>query len=194
MATDLGLVRKDKATKEEALKLRDEQRREQLQKEQEEREAKTAAEWAEDKALAEQLNALHIVWQPTRCDIPDQMYTLTGLTSIRLIGMGIRRLPNVFDTRHRSVTQLILTANKLERLPPSLAALTSLTQLGLSKNRLRKLPGWFGTAFARVTDLDLSSNKLERLPDSIGEMSHLPVRWLFRASAYPVRIRCLFLR
>ena len=104
-------------------------------------------------------------------ELPDSLWKLTHLTSLKLSQNKLTSLPDLLG-QFTQLTDLNLSSNKLTSLPDSLGQLTQLTTLDLSSNKLTSLPDSLGQ-LTQLTTLDLSSNKLTSLPDSLGQLTQL---------------------
>jgi small GTP-binding protein len=72
----------------------------------------------------------------------------------------------------KNLTELNLSKNQLEPLPPEIGELKNLTELNLSRNQLETLPPEIGE-LKNLTELNLTGNQLETLPPEIGELKNL---------------------
>jgi small GTP-binding protein len=94
-------------------------------------------------------------------------------TELDLSGNGLESLPPEIGEL-KSLTKLYLSENGLENLPPEIGALKNLTTLYLWNNSLEGLPSEI-RELKSLTVLDLSGNVLESLPPEIGELESLTV-------------------
>eukprot|EP00076_Gallus_gallus_P036054 XP_025001592.1 leucine-rich repeat and calponin homology domain-containing protein 4-like [Gallus gallus] len=96
-----------------------------------------------------------------------------GLQCLELLSLS-HKLPALRASPHRQpqrLTHLNVSRNQLRSLPPALCRL-QLHVLLLSHNRLQRLPEAIG-AMAALRQLDVSCNELRSLPPSMGRLSSL---------------------
>eukprot|EP01038_Epipyxis_sp_PR26KG_P009415 gene9415-12681_t len=95
-----------------------------------------------------------------------------NLRSVRLVGIELSVLPEIFTEKLHSISSLSLANNKLTTLPNSVSLMTNLSELNLMYNSLYKLPSTIG--FCRSLQvLELSNNVLEILPVTFGALNLL---------------------
>ena len=94
------------------------------------------------------------------------------LLELRLIGIGIKELPNDFGENMRSLRVLSLRGNLLETLPDTILHMTSLEDLCLLKNRIKKLPDRIGL-MSSLKILSIAGNFLELLPITFGALNQI---------------------
>jgi len=119
-------------------------------------------EWQTVFEVAKQSGVLALCWKPHLAPVPPAAWFASGITAVRFPGMGLAKLPNAFDKRHKHVESLILTSNRLYRLPKSVQCLKHLKEINLTKNVFKRLPKWVCT-MKSLTCVELSANKLSRV-------------------------------
>lgn len=113
--------------------------------------------------------------------LPEALWTLTGLESLKLSGVGLHALPPEIGML-TALKTLDVSENNLTELPETLAQLSALTELDLSSNDMVVLPDVVGH-LTGLEQLSLASNPLSVLPDSIGDVRSLRVLNLSRLKA-----------
>ena len=93
---------------------------------------------------------------------------LSGLTSLNLNSLGLRRLPPAVFGGLANLQSLILSNNNLAPLPPDLfRGLSRLSLLYMDSLGLRSLPPGIFSDLPLLFDLDLSTNNLASLPPNL---------------------------
>ena len=86
-----------------------------------------------------------------------------SLVSLRLIGIGLKHLPEDFGFQFTQLSFLSLSNNELTYLPDSFVQMTSLQEVNLLKNKLEKLPERIGL-MSSLQKLEVANNYLRALP------------------------------
>ena len=94
-----------------------------------------------------------------------------GATELDLSDQGLEKLPPEIG-RLTQLTSLNLDNNQLRELPESLTRLTQLTSLDLGENQLSELPESL-TRLTQLTSLNLDNNQLRELPESLTRLTQL---------------------
>ncbi|CAM9802604.1 unnamed protein product, partial [Pylaiella littoralis] len=102
--------------------------------------------------------------------VPPEVFSLECLSLLDLTGNAIRELPEDELGSATALQSLLLSGNRLSRVPSSLGKLERLETLELSENTIRSLPESIGR-LKRLATLTLSNNELTRLPESLGGLS-----------------------
>jgi hypothetical protein len=106
-------------------------------------------------------------------ELPESLWSLTGLEELNLQGCGLRALPEGIGAL-AGLQSLDLDGNRmLDALPEALWSLVGLVSLDLQNCGLTVLPEEIA-ALARLRTLDLSGNEeLTALPAGLGRLVHL---------------------
>lgn len=62
------------------------------------------------------------------------------IVNLRLVGLGLKAIPNAIGRHLWSLKSLSLSSNALEEIPDGVCDLTALTELNLVRNKLGSLP------------------------------------------------------
>lgn len=100
------------------------------------------------------------------------IFTLSNLTSVRLIGHKLTYVPPDFCKTLLKLQSLSFSNNLLTELPHDIGNLTGLTDLNLLKNKITHLPESL-CVLTKLSHLDLCNNKLKYLPEHFGALSSL---------------------
>ena len=106
-------------------------------------------------------------------ELPTELGTLTGLTSLRLESNAITAVPTNIRAL-TGLTILYLQRNAITAVPTEVGALTGLRTLALEKNDLTSLPTEIG-ALTGLTLLDLREHAITSLPTEIGALTNLEI-------------------
>ena len=82
-----------------------------------------------------------------------------SLSSLCLVGCGLKKLPLTFGSYFSALTDLNLSNNELKSLPESMQKMTSLKSLRLNDNLLSKVPA-FVRSFSRLERFEASNNNI----------------------------------
>lgn len=83
----------------------------------------------------------------------------------------LKKVPG--DIRHlRSLSRLALNDNQIDEIEPEIGACTGITWIDLTRNRLRTLPEAMGQ-LTRISGLGLSENEFEAIPDCVFKFRNL---------------------
>jgi hypothetical protein len=94
------------------------------------------------------------------------------MTTLRLIGIGLTKLPEEVGYKLRSLKILNLSNNELIMIPESILQLTNLKELHLTHNKLKKLPERIGL-MGSLCRLELANNHLEKLPVTLAGLTKI---------------------
>uniref|UniRef100_A0A915BNH5 PPM-type phosphatase domain-containing protein n=1 Tax=Parascaris univalens TaxID=6257 RepID=A0A915BNH5_PARUN len=101
----------------------------------------------------------------------DDVHRLSSLRSLNIADNSLQSFP-LAVTRLISLTELVLSGNRIAEIPPQIGLLSSLCILNLSNNWLISLPMELAECCALST-LDLSFNRFEQIPDVIFSLKRL---------------------
>ncbi|KAK1932575.1 Leucine-rich repeat-containing protein 40 [Phytophthora citrophthora] len=104
-------------------------------------------------------------------DLSESFGALIGLKELVLSGNKLSRLPNSI-TLLENLETLHVDENQLESLPERIGNLRKLHALNVHSNQLLSLPPSFG-ALENMQNLDLKKNRLESTGDALGALSRL---------------------
>ncbi|CAN0443423.1 unnamed protein product, partial [Ectocarpus sp. 12 AP-2014] len=96
--------------------------------------------------------------------VPPELFSLESLSLLDLTGNAIRELPEKGLCAAVALKGLLLSGNRLSRLPSSVGSLHGLETLELSDNTIRSLPESID-GLKRLATLTVSNNGLASLPD-----------------------------
>ncbi|CAB1109033.1 unnamed protein product [Ectocarpus sp. CCAP 1310/34] len=99
--------------------------------------------------------------------VPPELFSLESLSLLDLTGNAIRELPEEGLCAAVALKGLLLSGNRLSRLPSSVGSLHGLETLELSDNTIRSLPESID-GLKRLVTLTVSNNGLASLPESVG--------------------------
>ncbi|CAN0069149.1 unnamed protein product, partial [Ectocarpus sp. 8 AP-2014] len=99
--------------------------------------------------------------------VPPELFSLESLSLLDLTGNAIRELPEEGLGAAVALKGLLLSGNRLSRLPSSVGSLHGLETLELSDNTIRSLPESID-GLKRLATLTVSNNGLASLPESVG--------------------------
>ena len=94
------------------------------------------------------------------------------LVTLRLIGLGLKTLPEELGFKLTSLRVLNVSSNELDCLPDSVLRLTNLQELHIGHNRLRRLPERIGL-MGSLHRLELANNSLDRLPVTLAGLTSM---------------------
>jgi Leucine-rich repeat (LRR) protein len=100
--------------------------------------------------------------------VPD-LSGLKRLKRLLIAGGKMREFPRGIDRLTALEGELIVSANQIEEIPPSISALGGISHLRLRDNRLRTVPPEIGKLNLQF-GLDLSGNPLESLPSELASV------------------------
>jgi Leucine-rich repeat (LRR) protein len=103
--------------------------------------------------------------------LPESIWSLTHLESLKLQGQLLERLPDSIGNL-TGLKKLDLAYNRLSSLPESIGRLDQLVELNLGSNRLESLPESIG-GLTQLKTLEAAGNRLQSLLDSIGNLIQL---------------------
>lgn len=109
---------------------------------------------------------------PQLTTFPGRIFTVAGLTSLKLKNNRLTALPNDIGNRLPDLITLDVSENLLAELPSSISTLSKLETLDASENLLTSLHSSLGALKALKT-LILFKNELTSLPHELGEISSL---------------------
>jgi hypothetical protein len=92
------------------------------------------------------------------------------LVALRLVGHGLKSLPDDFGQRLTGLEILSLSNNDLTELPESVVLMTNLRELNVLRNRLTSLPAKIGL-MCSLQRLEVANNLLELMPISFGGLN-----------------------
>lgn len=95
-----------------------------------------------------------------------------SLVTLRLIGLGLKSLPEELGFKLTSLRVLNVSSNELEALPDSILRLTNLQELHIGHNKLRRLPERIGL-MGSLHRLELANNELDRLPVTLAGLTRM---------------------
>lgn len=82
-----------------------------------------------------------------------------SLSSLSLVGCGLKKLPFTFGSYFSALSDLNLSNNQLKSLPESMQKMTSLKNIRLGDNLLSTIPAFF-EFFSRLERFEASNNKI----------------------------------
>jgi len=105
-------------------------------------------------------------------EIPQSFTSLTTLNVLNLAHNKLSSLPGCVLPRLKQLSQLKVSGNQLESIPPEIGALEQLSDLNASRNKLRELPSEIGH-LAQLRWLNLKENVLTGLPNELCQLGQL---------------------
>lgn len=95
-------------------------------------------------------------------EIPEELGNLTKLTSLHLMGLGLKSLPASLENLN-GLSTLDLSGNSFTEIPAPALKLSGVKYLWMSNNRLENIPADIGSSYPLLQDWEFYNNKIKDL-------------------------------
>jgi Leucine-rich repeat (LRR) protein len=103
--------------------------------------------------------------------IPDDLYTLTSITSLSITGLDTREIKN--EIQHlASMEKLVIRGDSSEQLNEAFFGIKGLKRLTIGDSNLKKIPDQIA-AFSGLEELAIHNTKLEEVSEKLWELNSL---------------------
>ncbi|XP_050673868.1 leucine-rich repeat-containing protein 40-like isoform X2 [Leptidea sinapis] len=138
-------------------------------------ETRYAADWP-DKYTMKKSQSLML---PSRdlSSVPDDVFRTASDAEVHIIDISKNKLtavPTGICHVRETLSQLLLSSNSIESVPPEISCCTNLQYLDLGKNLITDLPMQLGD-LKKLRELVISNNKLTKIPRCVYELESLEI-------------------
>ncbi|XP_052739378.1 leucine-rich repeat-containing protein 40 isoform X1 [Bicyclus anynana] len=109
--------------------------------------------------------------------VPDDVFHAAAEADVHIVDMSKNKLttvPRGIQQLHETLTQLLLSSNNIESVPPEVAACKHLQYIDLGKNNLADLPIEIGD-LKNLRELVIANNKFTKIPRCVYELDKLEI-------------------
>ncbi|CAG4985752.1 unnamed protein product [Colias eurytheme] len=138
-------------------------------------ETRYEAEWP-DKYTMKKSQSLMVPGRELTC-VPDHVFRAAADAEVHIVDISKNKLtaiPTSITMLSEWLSQLILSSNSIESVPPEIGALQHLQFLDLGKNCLADLPIELGD-LKHLRELVICNNKFTKIPRCVYELDHLEI-------------------